>query len=113
MSKILPLKPFLLILYGYPGSGKTYFARQFCESLQAAHLQADRIRGELFEQPRYDKQENDVTNQLMNYMAEEFLSAGLSVVYDANAVRTAQRHALRAMANKYHAQPVLVWLQAD
>src|SRR5690349_4784792 len=109
MSKIIPAKPLLILLYGFPGSGKTYFARQFCEELQAAHVQGDRIRSELFDQPRYDKEENNVITQLMDYMAEEFLSAGLSVVYDANAMRHSQRHALREMARRHKAQPLLVW----
>lgn len=101
------------MLYGFPGAGKTYFARQLCEHVQAAHIQADRIRSELFEQPRYDKQENDVVAQLMNYMTTEFLAAGISVVYDTNAFRAAQRHALRDMTRKAKAQPLLVWLQID
>lgn len=101
------------MLYGFPGAGKTYFARQLCESLQAAHVQGDRIRYELFEKPTHDKQENEVITQLMNYMTAEFLSAGLSVVYDTNALRNAQRHALREMARKAHAQGLLIWLQVD
>ena len=113
MGKITPNKPFLLILYGFPGAGKTYFARQLSENIQAAHLQADRIRNELFEQPRYDKQENDIVSQLMDYMTEEFLTAGLSVVYDANTMRSAQRHVLRDLAFKTHAQPLVVWFQLD
>jgi predicted kinase len=113
MSKVIPTKPLLILVYGFPGAGKTYFARQLCDQLQAAHVQGDRIRSELFEQPRYDKEENAVVNQLMDYMAEEFLSAGLSVVYDANAMRYAQRHALRDMARRHKAQPLLVWLQID
>jgi predicted kinase len=113
MAKIVPTKPFLLLLYGYPGAGKTYFARQLTEDIQAAHLQSDRIRGELFDTPRYDKQENDVVSQLMDYMSEEFLAAGLSVVYDANAMRAKQRHTLRDLARKYKAQPLLVWFQTD
>lgn len=113
MAKIYPTKPFLLLFYGYPGAGKTYFARQFCQNVQAAHLQADRIRGELFEQPRRDKQENDIVTQLMNYMTEEFLSAGLSVAYDINSLRIKQRRMLYAMAHAYRAQPLLVWFQMD
>lgn len=101
------------MLYGYPGAGKTYFARQFSENVQATHLQADRIRFELFEKPVYDKQENAIVTQLMDYMTEEFLNAGLSVIYDASTVRTAQRHALRQLAVKHHAQPILVWFQMD
>lgn len=113
MAKITPVKPLLIQLYGFPGSGKTYFARQLCEHIQAAHVQGDRIRYELFENPRYDKQENDVITQLMDYMTGEFLSAGISVVYDTNAMRASHRHALREMARKAHAQPLLVWLQID
>lgn len=113
MAKIYPTKPFLLLFYGYPGAGKTYFARQFAENVQMAHLQADRIRGELFEQPRYDKQENSIVTHLMDYMSEEFLAAGLSVAYDLSATRAAQRRHLYDLARRNHAQPVLIWFQMD
>jgi predicted kinase len=113
MAKVIPSKPLLISLYGYPGAGKTYFARQLCENIQAAHVQGERIRSELFENPRYDKEENAVVTQLMDYMAEEFLSAGVSVVYDTNAMRYTQRHGLREMARRHKAEPVLVWLQID
>lgn len=113
MAKIVPQKPLLILLYGFPGSGKTFFARQLCEQLVAAHLQADRIRAELFENPTYAKQENHIVASLMAYMASEFLSAGVSVVYDANTMRIAQRRALRNMAHKAGAESQLVWLQID
>jgi len=113
MLKVTPNKPLLILLYGFPGAGKTYFARQLCEHLQAAHIQGDRIRGELFEKPQYDKEENQVITQLMDYMTGEFLNAGMSVVYDTNAMRLSQRRALRETARKAKAQTVLVWLQID
>lgn len=113
MTKVAPSKPLLILLYGFPGAGKTFFARQLCERLQAAHIQGDRIRSELFEQPRYDKEENQVIAQLMDYMTGEFLSAGLSVIYDVNAMRAVQRRQLRDLARKSHAQPILIWLQID
>jgi predicted kinase len=113
MSKATPTKPLLILLYGFPGAGKTYFARQLCERLQAAHVQGDRIRTELFDQPQYDKEENQVVSQLMDYMSEEFLKAGMSVVYDVNVTRLSQRRRLRDMARHAHAQPLLVWMQVD
>jgi len=113
MAKIYPQKPFLMLFYGYPGAGKTYFARQFCEQVQAAHLQSDKVRGELFEDPRYDKQENDIVSHLMNYMSEEFLAAGLSVAYDAEVMRSGHRKSLYEMAMKNHAVPIVVWFQMD
>lgn len=113
MSKVLPAKPLLIMIYGFPGAGKSYFARQLSETLHAAHIQGDRIRSELFENPRYDKEENEVITHLMDYMAEEFLNAGMSVIYDTNAMRASQRRELREMARKAHAEHVLVWLQID
>lgn len=113
MSKIYPSKPFLLLFYGYPGAGKSYFARQLAENVQMAHLQADRIRGELFDNPRYDKQENSIVTHLMDYMTEEFLSAGLSVAYDLNASHPKQRKHLYDIAKKHKATPLLIWIQMD
>jgi len=113
MAKISIFKPVLICLYGYPGSGKSYVARNLEDVLEAARVSADRIRHELFSRPRYDAQENAVVTHLMNYMAEEFLRAGVSVVYDTNAMRSGQRRHLRTLARKHHADHLLVWLQID
>lgn len=113
MNKTLLDKPVLICLYGIPGSGKSYLARNLSSSIQMAHVSADRIRNELFQQPRYDAQENAVVLHLMNYMTEEFLAAGVGVVYDVNAMRAGQRRALRELARKHHADYVLIWLQTD
>lgn len=113
MSKLSLTRPTLILLYGYPGAGKTYLARQLSEDIQAAHVQSDRIRFELFEQPRYDRQENQIVDHLMQYMTEEFLNAGISVIYDINAFRLTQRRDLRDLARKHKADVLLVWLQID
>ena len=113
MGKIVPTRPLLILLYGFPGSGKTFFARQLCEQLAAVHVHDDRIRGELFETPTRSKQENHIITSLMDYMTGEFLNSGVSVVYDTNAMRMVQRRNLRNMATKVGAETVLVWLQTD
>lgn len=112
-DRIQPIQPVLILLYGFPGAGKTYFARQFTESVHVAHLEQDRIRHELFGQPRYSKQENAALNRIMEYMAGEFLASGISVVYDMNAMRLSQRKALRELARQNKAQTVVVWFQVD
>jgi predicted kinase len=113
MNKISTTKPLLIMLYGFPGAGKSHFAKQLAESLQVAHVHADRIRHELFEKPRHDKAENEVITHLMGYMTEEFLAAGVSVIYDTNVMRKSQRKALRELARKAKAGFLLVWLQID
>lgn len=113
MAKIVLNKPVLICLYGFPGSGKSFVARNLVDHIQIAQVSSDRIRSELFANPRYDQQENAIVSHLMNYMAEEFLSAGLSVVYDANSLRVSQRRKLRELAAKHRADYLLVWLQID
>jgi predicted kinase len=113
MPKIILAKPTIICLYGYPGSGKTYMARNLSDSLQLAHVSSDRIRSELFQNPRYDAQENAIVTHLMDYMSEEFLSSGVSMVYDTNALRIAQRRKLRELAHKFRAAYLLIWLQID
>ncbi|HEU5004714.1 MAG TPA: AAA family ATPase [Candidatus Saccharimonadales bacterium] len=113
MSKTVLDKPVLLCLYGFPGAGKSYVARNMASEVQMAHVSADRIRSELFQQPRYDAQENAIVLHLMNYMTAEFLEAGVSVVYDICAARLGQRRALRELAKKHRAEYLLVWLQID
>lgn len=113
MAKIILNKPVLICLYGFPASGKSFVARNLAEHIQMAQVSADRIRSELFANPRYDKQENAIVSHLMGYMIEEFLGAGLSVVYDGNALRSMQRRRLRELAAKHRAAYLLVWLQID
>lgn len=113
MSKIILNKPVLICLYGFPGAGKSYVARNLAEIIEVAHVNSDRIRSELFQTPRYDAQENAIITHLMDYMSEEFLGAGLSVVYDTNALRSAQRRKIREMARKHKAEYLLIWLQVD
>lgn len=113
MPKIIPNKPTLICLYGFPGSGKSYVARNLADEIQLAHVNSDRIRSELFQEPRYDTQENAIVAHLMDYMSEEFLNAGVSIVYDTNALRVSQRRRLREMARKHNAAYLLIWIQID
>lgn len=113
MGKLSTNQPLLIMLFGYPGAGKTHFATELSKVMNAAHVQGDRIRYELFEKPRYDKQENEIVTHLMEYMAEEFLNAGVNVIFDTNATRLVQRRALRDIARKVKGQSLIVWVQVD
>lgn len=113
MNKVSLSKPVLITLYGFPGSGKTYVSRQLSDELSIPHLSADRIRAELFEQPSYSRQENKIVEHLMKFMTQEFLKAGISVIFDINAFRQSQRIDLRNLARVNGADSLLIWIQID
>lgn len=113
MSRLALNTPILVMPYGYPGSGKTTFAAELSNHISAVHLYADKIRNELFEKPRYDAAENQVVNHIMLYMAEEFLKAGLSVIYDNDLSKKKDRKILKELASDCKGKSMLAWLQID
>lgn len=106
-------KPVLVILYGFPGSGKTFFSRQFAQEINAANINGDMLRFEFFENPSYSKEEDDVIDHLSLFMVSQFLQTGVSVVYDANGMRQSQRRILKDIASRAKAEVLIVWLQID
>lgn len=113
MQSVRLKKPMVFLMLGYPGAGKTYFARQFAKHTGAVHLSSDRIRFELFEEPQFSEAENDVVNRLLYYMFDEVVATGGSVVFDANNNRRSQRKELADKARKQGAEICLVWVQTD
>lgn len=97
------------MMYGYPGAGKTSFARQLCDELGLVHLQEDKIRHELFGGNASDK----AVRKVMNYMTRELLKAGVSIAYDAEVLRSGDRKAVRELSFDTKAASLLVWLQVD
>lgn len=113
MNKNRLLQPTIIYFLGMPGVGKSYVARQISELLGAAHVSSDRLRYELFAEPRFDKGEHMVVTRLMDYMTEEFLGIGRSVIYDISVSRLQDRRELRELARKNNAKELLVWMQTD
>lgn len=111
-QKISPTKPFVIMMYGFPGSGKTAFARQMSEDLNVIHLQEDKIRADLFGNNMSPAALNG-SRKIMNYMLREYLRAGLPLMYDTDVLRLADRKRVREIAHEMKAASLLVWLQVD
>ena len=113
MRKSTLLKQLLIIFFGLPGSGKTFFSRQASEMLNMPVISSDRIRYELFEKPTYSKEENQVVMNMMNIMLDEYIKAGLSVIYDISLNRAQDRKLMKDLDKKHKLSTMLIWLQAD
>ena len=105
--------PVIIGYYGMPTSGKTLLSNNISDLLGMAHVSSERLRFELFEEPRYDKTEQQIIMQLMNYMTEQFIKNGVSVVYDISLSRNVDRKHLKDLARKLNAHLLFIWLQID
>lgn len=106
-------KPLLLVTLGYPGSGKTYFSERLAKEYHLFHLNGDRIRLAMFENPSYSREEHDMVYAFADYLAETFLKHGVSVIYDANFNFRKSRAKARRIAQKTRAAYRLIWVKTS
>ena len=75
--------PFLVILSGLPGTGKSYFANQLTRHIKSVIVESDRIRKLLLSKPIYSKSEHARIFAICHRLAEDALSQGYVTIFDA------------------------------
>ena len=73
----------IVIVFGLPGSGKTYFAKHVAEMLGAIYISSDKLRKELFATPSYSSQERMLVYDEMLRRTMQAAEHGKEVVLDA------------------------------
>ncbi len=103
----------LFLTVGYPGAGKSHVARKLAEDLMITRVSADRIRYELFESPQYSRDEDAIVFSIFDYMTDELLKAGQSVICDGDFSLRKSRRLKYELARSYQTKPVVIWVQTD
>ena len=106
----LPAQSGLVILYGLPASGKSWFADLVAQRVPAVILNSDRLRRALIAHPRYDGDENKRLFTAMNRRTVELLAQGQTVIFDSTALRYWARLPLESIADEHGLTPVRVHL---
>lgn len=75
--------PFLVMLSGLPGTGKSYFARELVKQAPLLVMESDRLRKALVHEPRYTRGEHSRVFAACHLLLEEFLGQGRRVLFDA------------------------------
>lgn len=61
----------IIIVFGLPGSGKSYFASRLAKVMHANYVNSDKVRKEIFEKRVYSEQEKRaVYNEMLEQMKE-------------------------------------------
>ncbi|MGE5327819.1 MAG: AAA family ATPase [Thiobacillus sp.] len=105
-------RPHLLIPIGIPGAGKSYFAKQFSNTFYAPLISTEDISKTLSLPPANTKQ-NSVIQNVSDYILNEVLKTGRTVVYDGPAFTKSTRSALKKKANSFGYEPIFIWVQTD
>jgi predicted kinase len=106
-------RPLILMLIGLPGSGKSFFGRQFAEMFGAPLVSNDRLRYELFAQPTYSEEEQEVIQRVADYQIEELLKTHRSFVVDGGCETKLDRQKFEQWAKKHNYGTLIVWVQTD
>lgn len=106
-------KPHLIIMVGIPGSGKSFFAEHFADTFKAPIVSFERLRKELFLSPTLNKSEDEIINRVANYMLDEVLKTGRTVVYDGQTSLRVDRELIVKKTRNAGYEPLFVWVQTE
>ncbi len=98
-------RPYLLILAGVPGSGRTTFGEQFAELFNAPYVNikdfADLVS------------EVNLLPELGARIAEQYLKTGQTVLYEGLHGSRVEREKIAKLAEEAGYQPLILWFQVN
>jgi predicted kinase len=75
--------PVVYIVFGLPGSGKSYFASRWAEMINASYVNSDQARKEMYEHPTYSIAEKESVYQHLLDTMKKAINDGRTIVLDA------------------------------
>lgn len=103
----------LIIVFGLPGSGKSYFAVRLAKKLKAEYISSDQLRLEVHKQGQYSELDKLRVYELMLKRTSEFLSKGRIVVLDATFSRREIRNDFINQSEKLNSESFLIRIVAN
>ena len=102
--------PTLYVTTGLPASGKTYFSQRFAKERGIFFLNADSLRVSMIERPQFTPREHRLVYGTVDFIAEQHIAQGMSIVCNANYNVRAKRQEMQKLAEKYGADFKILWV---
>jgi predicted kinase len=98
------------MLVGPPGTGKSRLARRLGTALDAQVVESDRVRKQLFAEPRYTGGEHAAVYGWCHTVLRSALVVGRNVIFDATNLEERIRRKVYSMAELCDARLAIIWV---
>jgi predicted kinase len=98
------------MLVGPPGTGKSRLARRLGAALDAQVVESDRVRKQLFAEPRYTGGEHAAVYGWCHTLLRSALLVGRPVIFDATNLEERVRRRVYDIADQCAARLVILWV---
>jgi predicted kinase len=106
-------QPLLVLVIGTPGSGKSFFSRQFAESYRFFYIDVGRYESELESLGKSNKEITSVAKKLATATFDQALKSFKHIIFEGSFNSTREREAVLNKAKKAGFGTLVVWVQTD
>ena len=102
----------LVLVFGLPGTGKTFLAKELASELNLIHVNTDITRKKILSRPGYTHKEKEMVYDKLFEFLSEYLNRGENLVVDGTFYKEEYRAKLRAIAREANTKPAFIELTA-
>lgn len=113
MKSLSLSRPVAILMIGAPGSGKSFFARQFADMFSSPLVSFDAIRNELYQDPNYTPEEEGFVTRIAAQMSEQLFKTHKSFIIDGGMNSRTARYEVSRIAKQNGYDTLIVWVQID
>lgn len=103
----------LILVYGLPGTGKSYFSRKLKNILSANYLNTDVIREEIGKKGDYSEESKQLVYNKLYNETRNFLDKGEDLIIDGTFHKKERRTRLREIADETGHKFYSILMKAD
>ncbi len=104
-------QPYLILMVGTPGAGKTFFAKQFSATFNAPFVNINKIRHDMFDHPDFSRDQEEKLEQFSHYLVEEIMRTKKTIIVEGKLDARIDRQEFVKLAEKNGYKTLIVWAQ--